>query len=94
MYTGDCIVWTGTINHEGYGSFWTGASEPAHRVAWKLVHGPITKGLQIDHLCRNRACVNVAHLRVCTFRENIFAPGSLHPANRKHLSPEARVGRL
>jgi 4-alpha-glucanotransferase len=85
MYTGDCIVWIGRHDNDGYGNFWTGnRTEGAHRVAWKLVHGPIPAGLQVDHLCRNRACVNVAHLRVCTFRENIFAPGSLHSANRRN----------
>lgn len=91
MYTGDCIVWTGTLTYDGYGQLWTGKqAERAYRVAWQLLHGPIPKGLQIDHLCRNRACVNVAHLRVCTARENTLAPGSLSAANHKNLPEEIR----
>lgn len=42
----------------------------AHRVAWEAVSGPIPDGLQIDHLCRNKACVNPDHLEPVTGKEN------------------------
>lgn len=42
-----------------------------HRLAWELANGPIPKGLQIDHLCHNRACINVAHMEVVTPSENV-----------------------
>lgn len=41
-----------------------------HRVAWEATHGPIPEGMTIDHLCRNKPCVNVAHLRLLTNSEN------------------------
>lgn len=42
----------------------------AHRYFWEKTNGPIPEGLVIDHLCRNRACVNLEHLEVVTGREN------------------------
>lgn len=66
-----CMAWTGVKIRCGYGRFWLGGSMYlAHRVAWTLVNGPIPPGLVIDHLCRNRACVNPLHLEVVTNREN------------------------
>lgn len=57
----------------------------AHRWAWELVNGKIPEGLVIDHLCRNRACVAVDHLRVVTQRENIMA-GLHNIDNRSHCN--------
>jgi hypothetical protein len=47
-----------------------GATWLAHRWAWTRAHGPIPEGMCIDHICRNRACVNVDHLRVVTRGQN------------------------
>lgn len=44
----------------------------AHRVAYQLLRGPIPAGLQIDHLCRQRSCVNPAHMEAVTQRVNIL----------------------
>lgn len=71
-----CMVWTAAKDGGGYGQFWLkGAPYRAHRVAWTLVNGQIPAGLVLDHVvCRNKACVNPAHLRVCTQRDNNMAP--------------------
>lgn len=70
---GGCLVWTARLNHEGYGRFWLrGKQVQAHRAAYELLVGPIPDGLQIDHGCRNRRCINPHHLEPVTARENVM----------------------
>ncbi len=66
-----CWEWKASRNWGGYGQFWNGQrTMPAHRFAYELLVGPIPEGLQIDHLCRNRGCVNPTHMEVVTNQEN------------------------
>ena len=67
----DCWRWLAAMNHQGYGVFqYRNAGRMAHRVSYELTHGPIPDGLVVDHLCRNRSCMNPAHLDVVTPRTN------------------------
>jgi HNH endonuclease len=68
----DCWTWTASRIRGGYGNVgWEGQVRVAHRVIYKLLVGPIPEGLEIDHLCRNRACCNPAHLEPVTHQENV-----------------------
>lgn len=73
---GCCIVWTGLTTYNGYGRIRVGGKGTpmmrVHRAAYELRVGPIPEGLQIDHLCRNRRCVNPAHLEAVTQTVNIL----------------------
>ena len=76
----DCWLWIGTITANGYGQVkHNGRDIGAHRAAYQILVGPIPDGLTIDHLCRNRRCVNPTHLEPVTTKENL----------RRGLSPTA-----
>lgn len=68
-----CWLWTAAIaNPQGYGRIGKdGKDNYAHRVSYELFVGPIPDGLQLDHLCRMRSCVNPQHLEPVTRQVNI-----------------------
>lgn len=69
--TDTCWLWTGALD-KGYGKFWFKQKiMQAHRVSWFLANGSFPS-LPLDHLCRNRACVNPAHLEPVTNKVNVL----------------------
>lgn len=74
-----CWLWAGQISTAGYGVFSRSRDGlvsarrqiEAHRYAYETLVGPIPDGLELDHLCRVKACVNPAHLEPVTHAENI-----------------------
>lgn len=69
--SGECISWNAGVSNCGYGYFWlNGKQELAHRVSVFLSGRTIPEKRQIDHLCRNKRCVNPSHLEVVSAREN------------------------
>jgi len=84
-----CWNWLSTVADNGYGRFSLGQGRKsnqnrsllAHRLAYKMVVGDIPKNRQIDHLCRNRKCVNPYHMEIVTRKENIlrgFSPAAIN----------------
>lgn len=71
-HLGPCWIWQGRLTASGYG--------PHRRIYLRLV-GPIEPGLQLDHLCRVRSCVNPSHLEPVTVRENALRSQSFAAVN-------------
>jgi hypothetical protein len=87
--TGECWLWTAYVSEKGYGQFRRnhilGRGYPlikAHRYAWEDLVGPCPPGLEPDHLCYVRRCVNPAHIRWVT-----------HQQNRQNYQGNERCGR-
>lgn len=79
-----CWDWVGAVSTNGYGSWRTsGRSQPAHRAMYERHKGPIPDGLQIDHLCRNRKCVNPDHMEPVTLIENVLRGVGFSGRNRR-----------
>lgn len=68
-----CYLWMGADNQVGYGQMTiNGRRVLAHRLSYEMYKGPIPDGLELDHKCRVRCCVNPDHLEPVTRRENVM----------------------
>lgn len=70
-----CLLWAASLTNAGYGNFKWDTSQPmsAHRAAWLLAENPLPeKPFVLDHTCRNRWCVNVEHLEIVTYSQNVL----------------------
>jgi hypothetical protein len=66
-----CLISRYSTGSHGYAQAWDGQTVVlAHRLVWEWNHGPIPKGMTIDHLCHNRKCIEITHLRQITNLDN------------------------
>lgn len=82
-----CWEWVGGKSGTGYGCWKVnGKTRRAYRVMYERAKGPVPEGKELDHLCRNRLCVNPDHLEPVTRRENVLrgiSPSAVH-ARKTH----------
>lgn len=82
---GECLIWTGALS-SGYPKFWANAGTVrGHRWLWELMIGPVLDGWSLDHLCRQRACVRLAHLEAVPHSLN----NARSPYHQQHWSATA-----
>lgn len=95
----DCWEWIGARTGCGYGALKIlGRMQLAHRYSYAMGFGDVPSGKQIDHLCRNRSCVNPAHLEAVDPGENVSRGmlGAMRPGKTSrfvgvHWSPRHRA---
>jgi hypothetical protein len=80
-----CWLWIGACVPKGYGRMWDGeATEYAHRISFRIHHGPISEGFHVCHRCDVSACINPDHLWEGTARMNVLdclGKGRLRPGS-------------
>ena len=86
-----CWEWTGAVASTGYAILNIDKQRKlAHRIAYQLFVGPIHHPLQTDHLCRNKKCINPAHLEAVTSKENSLR--GKHPLYKIHREQICKRG--
>lgn len=74
-----CWIWLGTHNRKGYPMLYiAGRYVYAHRVTYEATVAAIPDGMELDHLCHNRGCLNPAHLKAVTHVDHLRRHGKLN----------------
>lgn len=91
-----CLLWCGVVKKNGYGTIgvkvdgrWQ--TKHAHRVAYEATVGPIDPGFDLDHKCRNRACINPDHLEPVTRSVNLSRSPLMNRQENKTHCPRGHV---
>lgn len=92
LHLGPCWVWKGAKTRDRYASIrWQGRTRPGHVVSYEIHVGPVPAGLELDHLCRVRGCVNPEHLEPVTRQENVIRGDRPRLLREWHAAKRARA---
>lgn len=94
-WVGECLTWTASHNGYGYGRMKiNGRDTLVHRWVWEQANGQIPPGVEIDHVCHNRACVKREHLRATSKSENMQnrRGAAITNVNSGHRNVESHKG--
>lgn len=81
---GDCWIWLGAKDRNGYGKFTVGrVTMSAHRFSFQYFRGTIPTHLTCDHLCKHTSCVNPLHIELVTMRENLLRGDTFQAKNAR-----------
>lgn len=86
-----CWLWIGCMSDHGYGRFYAGRMIGAHKWYYEYLHGPVPGGLELDHLCRVRCCVNPEHLEPVTHLENSRRGVAGYATAKEHRGKQNRA---
>jgi hypothetical protein len=82
--TSGCWEWKARKDKDGYGrTTIQRKTYQAHRVVFAALVGPIPEGMTIDHLCKNKACVNPDHMEVTTVKVNVLRSDNICSLNAR-----------
>jgi hypothetical protein len=90
-----CWIWLGSCDRNGYGVFTYYGKHMAHRFIYEWYVGPIPDGLDLDHLCKNKSCVNPEHVEPVTRQVNIqrkYERRGTCPAGHKYSEQNTHIG--
>lgn len=77
-----CWLWTGALNGDGYGNAWMNKKPIlAHKATYQICVGEVPKGMELDHSCKVRSCVNPHHVEPVTHQQNVLrgsSPAAVH----------------
>jgi hypothetical protein len=90
----DCWLWVAAVDSNGYGEIANGGGgmRRAHRLSYEIAHGPIPRGMVLDHRCHVPACVNPGHLRLATTKTNAENRRGAQQNNKSGVRGVHRVG--
>lgn len=84
--TTGCWIWLLSKTRDGYGQSWDSELRIvrcAHIINYEKEHGPVPNGLELNHTCKNRCCVNPAHLEAVTHKYNVLVGDGFSAKNSK-----------